>query len=140
MNEQPDCEAVELNDDGGSMGFPPPHHHDPDGGHSSSNQTRSVINFASAKNHVMKRAFQSKACRRAEDLKSMIDLDVVSYDILNLPPAGHFDTYIRSFARTDVKQVMEIVAIFFCLVWCCIPLKCVFEIMYFIVDDFFNVY
>jgi hypothetical protein len=35
----------------------------------------------------------------------MIELDVSNYDLFDLPPVKEYDLYIRSFGRTDTKQV-----------------------------------
>ena len=53
----------------------------------------------------MSRKAHSKTTKRAQDLLQMIELDVSSYDLFDLPPVKEYDLYIRSFGRTDTKQV-----------------------------------
>lgn len=65
---------------------------------------RTFINFISAKQRVMNQSQASKARRRANDLKNMIELDTAFYDLLDLPPVREYDLYIRSFGRSDTKQ------------------------------------
>ena len=66
---------------------------------------RTFINFVSAKQRVMDQSVASKARRRANDLKNMIELDTVYYDLFDLPPVREYDLYIRSFGRSNTKQV-----------------------------------
>ena len=66
---------------------------------------RTFINFVSAKQRVMDQSVASKARRRASDLKNMIELDTVYYDLFDLPPVREYDLYIRSFGRSNTKQV-----------------------------------
>ena len=49
----------------------------------------------------------SKARQRANDLKNMIELDTVFYDLFDLPPVREYDLYIRSFGRSNTKQVRK---------------------------------
>lgn len=67
-------------------------------------QGRSFINFVSAKQRVMNQSVAGKARRRANDLAKMIQLDVVYYDMFDLPPVREYELYIRSFGRSDTKQ------------------------------------
>ncbi|XP_078332880.1 cytoplasmic dynein 2 intermediate chain 1-like isoform X6 [Crassostrea virginica] len=66
--------------------------------------TRGLINFSGAKQRAMSRKAHSKTTKRAQDLLQMIELDVSSYDLFDLPPVKEYDLYIRSFGRTDTKQ------------------------------------
>lgn len=67
--------------------------------------TRGLINFSGARQRAMSRKAHSKTTKRAHDLLQMIELDVSSYDLFDLPPVKEYDLYIRSFGRTDTKQV-----------------------------------
>lgn len=66
--------------------------------------TRGLINFSGARQRAMSRKAHSKTTKRAHDLLQMIELDVSSYDLFDLPPVKEYDLYIRSFGRTDTKQ------------------------------------
>jgi hypothetical protein len=66
---------------------------------------RTFINFVSAKQRVLNQSQASKARRRANDLKNMIELDTVFYDLFDLPPVREYELYIRSFGRSNTKQV-----------------------------------
>jgi hypothetical protein len=35
----------------------------------------------------------------------MLELDVASFDIFDLPPVKEYELYIRSFGRSDARQV-----------------------------------
>ena len=35
----------------------------------------------------------------------LIDLDVVAFDIFDLPPLNEYELYIKNFGRSDTKQV-----------------------------------
>ncbi|XP_070174778.1 cytoplasmic dynein 2 intermediate chain 1-like isoform X2 [Littorina saxatilis] len=65
---------------------------------------RTVINFVSARQRVLNQSVASKARRRADDLKNMIELDTVFYDMFDLQPVREYDLYIRSFGRSNTKQ------------------------------------
>lgn len=69
--------------------------------------TRGLINFSGARQRAMSRKAHSKTTKRAHDLLQMIELDVSSYDLFDLPPVKEYDLYIRSFGRTDTKQVTQ---------------------------------
>lgn len=69
--------------------------------------TRGLINFSGARQRAMSRKAHSKNTKRAHDLLQMIELDVSSYDLFDLPPVKEYDLYIRSFGRTDTKQVTQ---------------------------------
>ena len=51
----------------------------------------------------------------------LIDLDVASFDIFDLPPLNEYELYIKNFGRTDTRQVIisvfSIVRIITYLVW-----------------------
>ncbi|XP_061183329.1 cytoplasmic dynein 2 intermediate chain 1-like [Saccostrea echinata] len=66
--------------------------------------TRGLINFTGARQRAISRKANSKTAKRAQDLLQMIELDVSSYDLFDLPPVKEYDLYIRSFGRTDTKQ------------------------------------
>lgn len=38
----------------------------------------------------------------------LIDLDVVAFDIFDLPPLNEYEVYIKNFGRSDTKQVLVI--------------------------------
>ncbi|XP_076436992.1 cytoplasmic dynein 2 intermediate chain 1-like [Babylonia areolata] len=71
---------------------------------SRSARPKTFINFVSAKQRVLNQSLASKARRRADDLKNMIELDTVFYDLFDLPPVREYDLYIRSFGRSNTKQ------------------------------------
>lgn len=64
----------------------------------------SGINFLSAKRQVMSQQAYGKTSKRARDLLQMIELDTVSFDIMDLPPVKEYELYIRSFGRSDTRQ------------------------------------
>uniref|UniRef100_UPI00358E325E cytoplasmic dynein 2 intermediate chain 1 n=1 Tax=Myxine glutinosa TaxID=7769 RepID=UPI00358E325E len=43
--------------------------------------------------------------RRNEELYSLVALDLVSFELLDLPPVSAYDTYILAFGRSGTKQV-----------------------------------
>ena len=51
----------------------------------------------------------NKTMQRGRDLLQMLELDVASFDILDLPPVKEYDLYIRAFGRSDTRQVMKII-------------------------------
>lgn len=55
----------------------------------------------------MNKSAASRARHRAEDLQNMIELDTVCYDMLDLPPVKEYELYIRSFGRSNTKQVSQ---------------------------------
>ncbi|KAJ8306899.1 hypothetical protein KUTeg_014983 [Tegillarca granosa] len=70
-------------------------------------RSRTMINFVSAKQRVMTQKAASKMGKRATDLKQMIELDVASFDLFDMPPVKEYDLYIRSFGRTDTTQTND---------------------------------
>ena len=36
----------------------------------------------------------------------LIDLDVATFDIFDLPPLNEYELYIKNFGRSDTKQVI----------------------------------
>ena len=67
--------------------------------------SRTFINFVSAKQRVISDKAMSKTRRRGRELQSLIELDVASYDIFDMPPVREYDLYMRSFGRSNAKQV-----------------------------------
>ncbi|XP_064595418.1 cytoplasmic dynein 2 intermediate chain 1-like [Liolophura sinensis] len=68
-------------------------------------QQRTFINFVSAKQRTLSDKTSNKTRVRGRDLLQMIDLDVASYDMFDLPPVKEYDLYIRNFGRSDTRQV-----------------------------------
>ncbi|XP_041371733.1 cytoplasmic dynein 2 intermediate chain 1-like isoform X2 [Gigantopelta aegis] len=68
-------------------------------------RSHTFINFVSAKERVLSHTMASKTRRRAEDLASMIELDTVAYDMFDMHPVKEYELYIRSFGRSNTKQV-----------------------------------
>ena len=66
---------------------------------------RTFINFVSAKERVMTSHAASKAARRGRELLQIIELDKAAYDMFDMPPVREYDMYIRSFGRTNSRQV-----------------------------------
>ena len=66
---------------------------------------RTFINFVSAKQRKINQKASSKAKRRGQELLKIIDLDFVSFDMFDLPPVKEYELYMRSFGRSDTKQV-----------------------------------
>ncbi|XP_076090423.1 cytoplasmic dynein 2 intermediate chain 1-like isoform X5 [Mytilus galloprovincialis] len=64
----------------------------------------SAINFLSAKRQVMTQKTYGKTSKRARDLLEMIELDTVTFDIMDLPPVKEYELYIRSYGRSDTRQ------------------------------------
>ena len=73
----------------------------------------------SAKQRVMDQSVASKARRRANDLRNMIELDTVYYDLFDLPPVREYDLYIRSFGRSNTKQVGQAEGVDLLFAVCC---------------------
>ncbi|KAL5010884.1 hypothetical protein ScPMuIL_013189 [Solemya velum] len=65
---------------------------------------QTFINFTSAKERAITAKSASKTRQRGNDLLNMIELDVSSFSIFDLPPVREYDLYIRSFGRTNTKQ------------------------------------
>ena len=47
----------------------------------------------------------SKARKRGQELQKIIDLDIASFDLFDMPPVKEYDLYMRSFGRSNTKQV-----------------------------------
>lgn len=75
----------------------------------SKNMGQTFINFTSASERAITAKSAGKTRQRGNDLLSMIELDVSSFSIFDLPPVKEYDLYIRNFGRTNTKQVS-----FFC--------------------------
>lgn len=43
-----------------------------------------------------------------QELQNLIELDVASYDIFDLPPLNEYELYIKNYGQSDCKQVREI--------------------------------
>ncbi|KFM60115.1 WD repeat-containing protein 60, partial [Stegodyphus mimosarum] len=65
--------------------------------------SRSFINFASAVEQEKKKKFSNKVMKRASDLLEIITPDVMSFEVINIPPMK-YETYIRTFGKSDTKQ------------------------------------
>lgn len=66
---------------------------------------RTAINFVSAKQRAVNRKTANKTMQRGRDLLKMIELDVASFDLLDLPPVNEYDLYIRAFGSSNTRQV-----------------------------------
>jgi hypothetical protein len=49
-----------------------------------------------------------KTSKRARDLLEMIELDTVTFDMMDLPPVKEYELYIRSYGRSDTRQVRDV--------------------------------
>lgn len=76
-----------------------------DRSHNKIPQQRTFINFVSAKQRTLSDKASNKTRVRGRDLLQMIDLDVASYNMFDLPPVKEYDLYIRNFGRSDTTQV-----------------------------------
>ena len=43
--------------------------------------------------------------KRGQELMKLIELDVVNYDLFEMAPVKEYELYIKSFGRSDTKQV-----------------------------------
>ncbi|XP_054707121.1 cytoplasmic dynein 2 intermediate chain 1-like [Uloborus diversus] len=66
--------------------------------------SRSFINFASAVEQEKKKKCTNKVLKRASELLDIITLDVVPFDIIDVPPMK-YETYIRTFGKSGSSQV-----------------------------------
>lgn len=62
------------------------------------------INFVAAKQKQITDKVASRTRRRGQELMHLIDLDVVAFDIFDLPPLNEYELYIKNFGRSDTKQ------------------------------------
>jgi len=67
---------------------------------------RTAINFVSAKQRAVNKKTSSKTMQRGKDLLKMIELDMASFDLLDLPPVNEYDLYIRAFGSSNTRQVL----------------------------------
>ncbi|XP_072173469.1 cytoplasmic dynein 2 intermediate chain 1-like isoform X1 [Diadema setosum] len=65
---------------------------------------RTFINFVAAKQRQISDQVAQRTRKRGQELMSLIDLDVASYDIFDMPPVREYDRYISSFGRSNTKQ------------------------------------
>ena len=63
------------------------------------------INFVSAKQRQISSKASSRAKTRGRELLQIIELDRVAYDLFDMPPVGEYELYMRTFGRSDTKQV-----------------------------------
>ena len=64
-----------------------------------------AINFVSAKQRAINMKTASKTMQRGSDLLKMLELDFISFDLLDMPPVNEYDLYIRAFGGTNTRQV-----------------------------------
>ncbi|RUS85060.1 hypothetical protein EGW08_007197, partial [Elysia chlorotica] len=67
-------------------------------------RAKTFINFISAKQRVMDNTVAGRVRKRFEDLSKLIELDVSSFEMFDLPPVREYELYIRSFGRSDTQQ------------------------------------
>ena len=49
-------------------------------------------------------------CFAVQELLSMIELDVVSHDMFDLPPLSEYELYVKKFGADDTRQVSQVTA------------------------------
>ena len=49
-------------------------------------------------------------CFAMQELLSMIELDIVSHDMFDLPPLSEYELYVKKFGADDTRQVSQVTA------------------------------
>ncbi|XP_031556778.1 WD repeat-containing protein 60-like isoform X2 [Actinia tenebrosa] len=62
------------------------------------------INFVAAKQKQISEKVASRTRKRGQELMHLIDLDVVVFEMFDLPPMNEYELYIKNFGRSDTKQ------------------------------------
>ncbi|XP_006815867.1 cytoplasmic dynein 2 intermediate chain 1-like [Saccoglossus kowalevskii] len=65
---------------------------------------RSFVNFVAATQRVISDKVSSKTKKRGKELMRLIDLDIASFDMFDLPPLKEYELYIKNFGRSDTRQ------------------------------------
>ena len=66
---------------------------------------RTFINFVSAKQRSVSKKAAGRARQRGNELQKMIEFDIASFDLFDMPPINEYELYMRSFGRTNTIQV-----------------------------------
>ncbi|XP_072043878.1 LOW QUALITY PROTEIN: cytoplasmic dynein 2 intermediate chain 1-like [Amphiura filiformis] len=66
--------------------------------------SRSFINFVAAKQRQINSQVTEHSRKRGKDLMSLIELDVVGFDMFDMAPVREYELYIKSFGRSNTKQ------------------------------------
>ena len=61
------------------------------------------VNFSRAK-QVVRNAKMSKSSRRAKELANLVELDLVTINLFDMPPMSEYDMYIRSYGGSNCTQ------------------------------------
>jgi hypothetical protein len=62
-----------------------------------------AVNFRRARNTARSKA-TSKSAKRAKDLSSMIELDLVTINLFDMPPMTEYEMYIKSYGASNCAQ------------------------------------
>lgn len=66
---------------------------------------RPLVDYSSAhKREVIERAARETK-KRGQELLGLIELDIVTYDLFDLPPLSEYEVYIKNFGSNDSRQV-----------------------------------
>lgn len=67
--------------------------------------SRSLVNFVAAKRQAISRKAAVKTKKRGEELLRLIELDVVVFNMLDIPPLSEYELYMKNFGSEDTRQV-----------------------------------
>ncbi|XP_065920672.1 cytoplasmic dynein 2 intermediate chain 1-like isoform X2 [Dysidea avara] len=67
--------------------------------------SRSIVNFVAAKQQAISKKAAAKTKKRGEELLRLIELDIVVFNILDMPPLSEYELYMRNFGSEDTRQV-----------------------------------
>ena len=66
------------------------------------------VNFSTARERAKTQQAAGKARRRGDELLAMIRLDVVAFDLMELPPV-RYEAFMKTFGATNTMQVFNII-------------------------------
>ncbi|XP_039254411.2 cytoplasmic dynein 2 intermediate chain 1-like [Styela clava] len=68
------------------------------------NTSSTMINFSAAKKSSASSKTKRRVIKRSKDLMSLIQLDSVSFDILDMPPVTEYNLYIKNYGNSNTVQ------------------------------------